>query len=88
MDRGAADQAVPLPDGASLELGASLGVPAMTARWCLFADGGEREDRARRGRRERRRPSRSSLRSGRRPVVATASTRKADLTRRVAPSTS
>jgi NADPH2:quinone reductase len=33
------DQAVPLPDGASAELGASLGVPAMTAHWCLFADG-------------------------------------------------
>ena len=33
------DQAVPLPDGASLELGASLGVPAITAHWCLFADG-------------------------------------------------
>jgi NADPH2:quinone reductase len=33
------DQAVPLPDGASLELGASLGVPAMTAHWCVFADG-------------------------------------------------
>jgi NADPH2:quinone reductase len=33
------DQAVPLPDDASLELGASLGVPAMTAHWCLFADG-------------------------------------------------
>ncbi len=32
-------QAVPLPDGASMELGASLGVPAMTAHWCLFADG-------------------------------------------------
>jgi NADPH2:quinone reductase len=32
-------QAVPLPDGASFELGASLGVPAMTAHWCLFADG-------------------------------------------------
>lgn len=32
-------QAVPLPDGASLELGASLGVPAMTAHWCVFADG-------------------------------------------------
>jgi NADPH2:quinone reductase len=32
-------QAVPLPDGASLELGASLGVPAMTAHWCLFCDG-------------------------------------------------
>ena len=34
-----ADQAVPLPAGASLELGASLGVPAMTAHWCVFADG-------------------------------------------------
>lgn len=34
-----AHQAVPLPDGASLELGASLGVPAMTAHRCLFADG-------------------------------------------------
>jgi NADPH:quinone reductase len=32
-------QAVPLPDGVSFELGASLGVPAMTAHWCLFADG-------------------------------------------------
>jgi NADPH:quinone reductase len=32
-------QAVPLPDSASLELGASLGVPALTAHWCLFADG-------------------------------------------------
>jgi NADPH:quinone reductase len=32
-------QAVPLPEGASLELGASLGVPAMTAHRCLFADG-------------------------------------------------
>jgi NADPH2:quinone reductase len=32
-------QAVPLPDGASQELGACLGVPAMTAHWCLFADG-------------------------------------------------
>lgn len=34
-----ARQAVPLPDGASFELGASLGVPAMTAHHCLFADG-------------------------------------------------
>jgi NADPH2:quinone reductase len=34
-----ARQAVPLPDGASDELCASLGVPAMTAHWCLFADG-------------------------------------------------
>lgn len=34
-----ARQAVPLPDGASFDLGASLGVPAMTAHRCLFADG-------------------------------------------------
>ncbi len=33
------ERAVPLPEGASVELGASLGVPAMTAHWCLFADG-------------------------------------------------
>ena len=32
-------QAVLLPDGASFELGASLGVPAMTAHRCLSADG-------------------------------------------------
>ena len=32
-------RAVPLPDGASFELGACLGVPAMTAHRCLFADG-------------------------------------------------
>jgi NADPH2:quinone reductase len=32
-------QAVPLPASASAELGASLGVPAMTAHRCLFADG-------------------------------------------------
>jgi NADPH2:quinone reductase len=32
-------QAVPLPDGVSLELGASLGIPALTAHRCLFADG-------------------------------------------------
>jgi NADPH2:quinone reductase len=32
-------QAVPLPDGASFDLGASLGVPAMTAHYCLLADG-------------------------------------------------
>jgi NADPH2:quinone reductase len=32
-------QAVPLPDGISFELGASLGVPAVTAHRCLFADG-------------------------------------------------
>jgi NADPH:quinone reductase len=34
-----AGQAVPLPDNASFELGASLGVPAMTAHRCLLADG-------------------------------------------------
>jgi NADPH:quinone reductase len=32
-------QAVPLPARASAELGACLGVPAMTAHRCLFADG-------------------------------------------------
>jgi NADPH2:quinone reductase len=32
-------QAVPLPDGVSLELGASLGVPGITAHRCVFADG-------------------------------------------------
>ena len=32
-------QAVALPEGISAELGASLGVPAMTAHRCLFADG-------------------------------------------------
>jgi NADPH:quinone reductase len=32
-------KAVPLPPGVSAELGASLGVPAMTAHRCLFADG-------------------------------------------------
>lgn len=32
-------QAVPLPASASAELGACLGVPAMTAHRCLFADG-------------------------------------------------
>jgi NADPH2:quinone reductase len=31
--------ATPLPDGVSFELGASLGVPAMTAHWCVFSDG-------------------------------------------------
>ncbi|MBV9382570.1 MAG: NADPH:quinone reductase [Streptosporangiaceae bacterium] len=34
-----ARQAMPLPDGVSFELGAMLGVPAMTAHRCLFADG-------------------------------------------------
>jgi NADPH:quinone reductase len=33
------DQAAPIPDGVSAELAASLGVPAMTAHRCLFADG-------------------------------------------------
>ncbi len=31
--------AIPLPDHASFELGASLGVPALTAAYCLSADG-------------------------------------------------
>jgi len=34
-----AERAVPLPDNASDELGASLGIPALTAHRCLFADG-------------------------------------------------
>jgi NADPH2:quinone reductase len=34
-----ARQAAPLPDNASAELGACLGVPAMTAHRCLYADG-------------------------------------------------
>jgi NADPH2:quinone reductase len=34
-----AAQAVPLPEGASFDLGASLGIPALTAHRCLFADG-------------------------------------------------
>ncbi|MBE1500521.1 NADPH2:quinone reductase [Amycolatopsis lexingtonensis] len=33
------EQAVRSPDGTSDELGASLGIPAMTAHWCLHADG-------------------------------------------------
>lgn len=33
------ERAVPLPDGASDELGASLGIPALTAHRCLTADG-------------------------------------------------
>lgn len=32
-------QAVPLPDHASYDVGAGLGIPAMTAWHCLFADG-------------------------------------------------
>jgi NADPH2:quinone reductase len=34
-----AEQAVPLPEGVSDELGASLGIPALTAHRCLLADG-------------------------------------------------
>ncbi len=34
-----AAQAVPLPEGVAFEVGACLGVPAMTAHRCLFADG-------------------------------------------------
>jgi len=34
-----AHQVLPLPDGVSFEAGASLGVPAMTAHRCVFADG-------------------------------------------------
>jgi NADPH2:quinone reductase len=34
-----AERAVALPDGASDDLGASLGIPAMTAHRCLLADG-------------------------------------------------
>lgn len=34
-----ADHAVVLPDGASDDLGASLGIPALTAHRCIFADG-------------------------------------------------
>jgi NADPH2:quinone reductase len=33
------ERAVRLPDGVSFDLGASLGVPALTAHRCLFADG-------------------------------------------------
>ena len=32
-------QAVPLPDDVSFDHGAGLGIPAMTAHYCLFADG-------------------------------------------------
>lgn len=34
-----AEHAIPLPDDASFELGASLGVPALTASYCLSGDG-------------------------------------------------
>ena len=37
------EQAVELPDGASHELGACLGIPAMTAHWCLHSDGSPRD---------------------------------------------
>lgn len=33
-----AEQAQPLPDGASDDLGATLGIPALTAQYCLAAD--------------------------------------------------
>jgi NADPH:quinone reductase len=35
-----AEQAVPLPEGASFETGACLGIAGMTAHRCLFQDGG------------------------------------------------
>ncbi|MGC8627274.1 MAG: NADPH:quinone reductase [Acidimicrobiales bacterium] len=38
-----AERAVPLPPGASLELGASLGVPAVTAAHCLACQGGGKQ---------------------------------------------
>ena len=34
-----ADLVAPLPDGVPFEVGAALGIPAMTAHRCLFADG-------------------------------------------------
>jgi len=34
-----ADQAVPLPDSADFDLGASLGIPFITAHGCLYSDG-------------------------------------------------
>jgi NADPH:quinone reductase-like Zn-dependent oxidoreductase len=34
-----ASRAAPLPDAASFEVGACLGIPAMTAHRCVFADG-------------------------------------------------
>ena len=34
-----ADRAMPLPDGASFDLGATVGIPAVTAAHCLFGDG-------------------------------------------------
>jgi NADPH2:quinone reductase len=34
-----AEYAVPLPEGATDELGASMGIPALTAHRCLFSDG-------------------------------------------------
>ena len=35
-----ADRAIPLPDGIGFEAGACLGVPAITAHYALFSDGG------------------------------------------------
>ncbi|HJO03604.1 MAG TPA: NADPH:quinone reductase [Acidobacteriota bacterium] len=35
----ASDLAVPLPEGADLDAGACLGIPALTAHRCVFADG-------------------------------------------------
>ena len=56
-----------LPDEASFELGASLGVPALTAYHCLFADGPLRRlRRPRRRRGRRRRPRRDRARTPRR----------------------
>jgi NADPH2:quinone reductase len=34
-----AEQAVPLPDGVGFDIGATLGIPHMTAHRCVFADG-------------------------------------------------
>lgn len=36
----ATSHAIALPDGVSFEIGACLGIPALTAHRCLFADGG------------------------------------------------
>ncbi|NKL21771.1 NADPH:quinone reductase [Rhizobium leguminosarum] len=40
-----AERAVPLPDNVSFETGACLGIPALTAHRCLFADGDVRGKR-------------------------------------------
>ncbi|MEK9719624.1 MAG: NADPH:quinone reductase, partial [Quisquiliibacterium sp.] len=34
-----AHKAVPLPDGVGFDVGACMGIPAMTAHRCVFADG-------------------------------------------------